>query len=699
MKTNLPVTQAEKKWDATHGKYIVSKTDLKGAITYANDAFIEMSGFTREELTGKNHNIVRHPDVPPQAFEDLWRTLKEGRPWRGIVKNRCKNGDHYWVDAFVSPVRRNGEITGYMSVRRQPSREDIQAAETLYRSLTQSRAAIRAPGLAARLTIRAKLWAAIVVVALMMVSGAVLGLGGLYLADGAARSTYENSMVTTSQMGRILLLMADNSRQLALAVQHDPANPLSNTHDHPLERHTDIVIHNRDEISKLWQAIEQRELAPEERRQAADFAAARQRYVEEGLLAVREALLAGDYAKGTVLLTTRTQKTYQAANAAAEKLLDSLQRHAERDYQDGHARFRLISLLAGGGIAGSILFIIFGGLVLMRGITRPLEQAIGHFFRISSGQLCGQIDISRYDETGRVLASLAEMQAHLAVMLDEIDQATSNMGGRLNQLNGEMTRVAQHSGDQHDRVQEVAAAVEQVSESVAETAAASEETEAAALEARSIVEEGSAQMARSQAASSQVAQTVHDTGVTIATLSQSIGRIGDVTQVIKDIAEQTNLLALNAAIEAARAGEQGRGFAVVADEVRKLAERTASSTADIARIIGDIQNTTHTAVASMGQAEKEVAHSVELIRAGEESFRGIIGTTRQVTGKTQHIAAAAREQKSASEEMAKNMAHITALIEENTTAIRQASQATEELAATADSLRDMIQHFEGCAPR
>jgi aerotaxis receptor len=699
MKTNLPVTQSEKKWELSHGKYIVSKTDMKGIITYTNDAFVEMSGFTQDELIGKNHNLVRHPDVPPQAFEELWRTLKEGRPWRGIVKNRCKNGDHYWVDAFVSPIRRSGEITGYMSVRRPPGREDIQAAEALYRSLSQSRAAIKGPGLAARLTIRAKLWAAIVIVALMMVAGAAMGLGGLYLADDAARSIYENRMVTTSQMGRILLLMADNSRQLALAVQHDPANPLSNTHDHALERHTDTVVNNRDEISKLWQAIEQRELFPEERRLAAEFAAARKRYVEEGLMAVREALLAGDYAKGTVLLTTRTQKTYQTANAAAEKLLNSLLSHAEQEYLRGSERFRLISLLAGGGIAGSILFIVFGGLALMRGITRPLEQAIGHFVRISSGQLCGQIDITRRDETGRVLASLAEMQAHLAVMLDEIDQATGRMGAGLNQLNGEMARVAQHSEAQHDRVQEVAAAVEQVSESVAETAAASEETEAAALAARGIVEEGSAQMARSMSASSKVAQTVHDTGVTIATLSQSIDRIGDVTQVIKDIAEQTNLLALNAAIEAARAGEQGRGFAVVADEVRKLAERTASSTADIARIIDDIQNTTHTAVASMGQAEKEVAHSVELIRAGEESFRGIISTTHQVTGKTQHIAAAAREQKTASEEMAQNMAHITTLIEENTMAIRQASHATEELASTADLLRNMIQHFEGCASR
>ena len=102
MKTNLPVTQTEVPFPKGH--YIVSRTNLKGIITYVNETFVKISGFTREELIEKNHNMVRHPDMPPGAYAWLWDTVMAGRPWRGIVKNRCKNGDFYWVVALVVPV-------------------------------------------------------------------------------------------------------------------------------------------------------------------------------------------------------------------------------------------------------------------------------------------------------------------------------------------------------------------------------------------------------------------------------------------------------------------------------------------------------------------------------------------------------------------------------------------------------------------
>jgi len=138
MRKNLPVTETE--YLLRDGLAIVSKTDLKGKITYVNPYFVEVSGFTEDELLGAPHNLVRHPDMPPGAFGDLWETLKAGIPWNGLVKNRRKNGDYYWVLANVTPVREGERVVGYMSVRTKPSREQVAAAADLYRRMASGQA-------------------------------------------------------------------------------------------------------------------------------------------------------------------------------------------------------------------------------------------------------------------------------------------------------------------------------------------------------------------------------------------------------------------------------------------------------------------------------------------------------------------------------------------------------------------------------
>jgi aerotaxis receptor len=130
MRVNLPITDQE--YVLSDGEIIVSRTTPKGVITYANDAFIRSSGFSRDELLGQAHNIVRHPDMPPAAFADLWRTLKSGQPWTAVVKNRRKDGGFYWVRANVSPIAVGEQILGYISVRTKPTREEIDAATELY---------------------------------------------------------------------------------------------------------------------------------------------------------------------------------------------------------------------------------------------------------------------------------------------------------------------------------------------------------------------------------------------------------------------------------------------------------------------------------------------------------------------------------------------------------------------------------------
>ncbi|MCG5514587.1 MULTISPECIES: PAS domain-containing methyl-accepting chemotaxis protein [unclassified Ectothiorhodospira] len=137
MKKNLPVTGREQA--VSDHANILSTTDLKGAISYVNDDFIRISGFVEEELLKRNHNIVRHPDMPPAAFKDLWDSVKSGRAWMGLVKNRCKNGDHYWVSAYVMPIRKDGQVAEYQSVRTRPPREWVDRATSMYAGLMNDR--------------------------------------------------------------------------------------------------------------------------------------------------------------------------------------------------------------------------------------------------------------------------------------------------------------------------------------------------------------------------------------------------------------------------------------------------------------------------------------------------------------------------------------------------------------------------------
>jgi aerotaxis receptor len=693
MKVNLPVTQVEKPYPK--GKYLTSKTDLKGIITHANDAFVELSGFSRDELIGKSHNLVRHPDMPPQAFEDLWRTVKAGRPWRGTVKNRAKNGDHYWVDAFVVPVRKNDKTIGYMSVRSEPSRQQVQAAEALYKRLNETKAGLdTTPSRLKRLSIRTRIALIIGFMGLLMLGGGVIGLYGMSSSNHALESAYKDGLQPTRMIGRIIKLMGDNRAQIMLGLQHNPAGALHATHDHPLTRHTDAVARNRDEITAIWAEYLKRRLTPEEKALVDQYTAARGAYVSDGLAPAREALLGGNYSQAEEILLKKINPLYDAANADAEALLAQTDKVAKANYQAAVARYKLIRDVALGGTLAGILLAALAGFLLARSIMEPMRRVMGHFDRISQGNLTDEIDISAYDEMGQLLNSLATMQVHLKVMLDEISVTARSIEERCDSLKTEMMSVVEQSEHQRDRVQSVAAATEEFSQSVVEVAESADGTARSAVNSQNLVQESNASMSHSMDATGRVVEAVQASSATIGELNQSIEKIGAISQSIKDIADQTNLLALNAAIEAARAGEMGRGFAVVADEVRKLAERTTASTVDITAMVGEIQKVTRQSVDSMGQAVREVESGTGMMRESLSGLERITSASVEVAGMARHIADAAKEQAVASEQVAANMEQVSTLIERNTASAQDAWSETVALSATAESLKVLVGQFE-----
>ena len=189
MRTNLPVTNRE--YMLADDETIVSKTDLQGNITYINDDFVRVSGFSEAELLGAPQNIVRHPDMPVEAFADFWDTIKSGKAWTGLVKNRCKNGDHYWVEATAAPLINNGQMVGYTSIRVKPSRDKVNAAEAAYRAIKNGdkslqirqgvaikNASVRKLNPFANLRLGSKITAFVGVLAALMVIFAILSITG-----------------------------------------------------------------------------------------------------------------------------------------------------------------------------------------------------------------------------------------------------------------------------------------------------------------------------------------------------------------------------------------------------------------------------------------------------------------------------------------------------------------------------------------
>jgi aerotaxis receptor len=319
-------------------------------------------------------------------------------------------------------------------------------------------------------------------------------------------------------------------------------------------------------------------------------------------------------------------------------------------------------------------------------VRRPADMVRNEFRHIMEGNLDTELDISSHDEMGTLLCEIQSMQSYLRTMMDEIVMSVFKMQAHIGEVDSKVSGVAGNAVTEQDHVQQIAATMEQFSQSVAEVANMAADSLKDALEMRKIVDENNRNMELSVVATGKVASTVQSSSKTITDLGVSIQRIGVIANAIKEIAEQTNLLALNAAIEAARAGEQGRGFAVVADEVRKLAERTATSTKDIAKTIAEINAISGAAVKSMQGAVVEVEEGITLIRKNGEGLKQIMTASMNVSERVEHIANASKEQSVAGESVAQGLERITGLVDNNTQSAQDAKKSTEELAKSADEL-------------
>ncbi len=523
MKINTPVTNTEADYPENYN--LLSTTNLKGAITYCNEDFIKVSGFTEDELIGHNHNVVRHPDMPPAAFHDLWSSIKSKNSWMGIVKNRCKDGSYYWVDAYVTPIRENGEIKEYQSVRIKPERKVVKRAEQIYKQLMQGKTplALRLP----KFGIRAKL-----------VTGFTLAV----------------------------------------------APPLA-------------------------------------------------------------ALTGGLALDG---LATWAIAGLSLASAAVTTWLVSRR-------------------------------ITEGARIARKTISNPLMQLIY---------------TNSTDEIGEMTLAMKMQASELRAVVGRISDSSLRLKGSAESLASTIEQTNVHIHEQRSQTDQVATAMHEMSATVQEVASNTAFAAEATTNAQQSADEGRSVVNQTIQSIRDVASGVEHAADVINQLHTNAATISTVVDVIRGIAEQTNLLALNAAIEAARAGEQGRGFAVVADEVRTLAQRTQQSTQEIQNMVERLQTGANEAVDAMEQGKEKTDSSVQRATEAGKALEDIATVIGKISDMNTQIATSAEEQSAVAEEISSNIIAINELGQSTGDEAYKNGEISQQLIHEARRQQQLVAQFQ-----
>ena len=732
MKINQPVTDHQRHMKP--GSALISRTDLKGIITYVDQNFIDICGYSEDELMRKNHNIVRHPDMPPAAFQNLWDTIKAGQPWNGIVKNRAKNGDFYWVEANVAPVTRNGQIVEYISVRKEPSPEQISAAENLYRQLNSGSASLELSGIKKWLhqlhvffNIRNQIITGFSLIILLMLSSAFLEYANSPDPSGLLIHTGIGIGISLAFAIMLLRNVVSPMKQTASLINQLQEDPI----------HTDIDIHRPDEIGDIQRAFKAVQIKISYDIMAAREEAERAGRIQQSLDNVTSNVMIADQDYNITYMNQSAIALFKNAEEDLKKDLPNfnsdtlLGSNIDIFHKDPSHQRQLLSQLTDTYVSdiqvgGRHLRVIANPVMDSNGKRRgtvvewqdrtnevAVEKEVEHIVMAAqSGDLSQQIDIQGKEGFFRQLSEginqliqvVQGVFSDVAEVMEAMSQGdltrkiTQEYSGSYGEVKDHINATTAQLQTIVRQIRESAEFIRNASEEIsagnnnlsqrAETQASTLEQTASSMEQLTSTVKNNADNAQQ---ANQLAQTARQTAekgghvvqeavAAMDEISHSSKQIADIIGVIDEIAFQTNLLALNASVEAARAGEQGRGFAVVATEVRNLAQRSASAAKEIKDLISD--------------SVHKVSTGEELVSRSGETLSEIMEGVKKVGDIISDIASASQEQSAGIEEVNRAVTQMDEITQQNAALAEQASAASESSLQKATEMNRMVNFFK-----
>ncbi|MEN5304374.1 methyl-accepting chemotaxis protein [Pseudomonas sp. TWI628] len=379
--------------------------------------------------------------------------------------------------------------------------------------------------------------------------------------------------------------------------------------------------------------------------------------------------------------------------ARAEQVTGRVDQAYAADQQAMQAELARNSLAIALATGLALLVGILAAWLITRAVVGPLKRVIGRAQRIAAGELSLESEAARSDEVGQLMQAMQQMAAGLSGVVSGLQQGIEQLAGSAQALSAVTEQTNREVGSQKEETEQVATAMQQMTATVHDVARNAEEAAQAAQAADDKVDAGQRVVRESMQRIEQLATAADTASAGIDSLSAEIHTIGDVLEVIKSVAEQTNLLALNAAIEAARAGEQGRGFAVVADEVRALARRTRQSTEEIERLVASLRGNAQQSVAQIRGSTELVRLAVADALQTESALGSIAVAVSLIQQMNQQIAAAAEQQSSVAEEISRSVTQIRGSADQAALAMQDNARSSIELAQLGNDLKGMVGHF------